>query len=353
MDRKKGKILRIGEKGNLVLGYGIIMMIITMMFVSVVILTTIDFNKINSNYIGSDNFNTAIGTYKSNIDAISYNLIKNMSEEIIISKKTIRDAPEEIKERLNEILDIESEKYSSAGNIKIKAEVFNVKTGDNPFIIEITTKITAEESESSDNGSNIKGKYENIEKNYISIEGLNDPMPILKCNVPIENINTSANKIYYKNTLKDYIISNGIEEGAYYENASSSLKIRKCHHVNYINHGDGISFKNCIDNGNYHESLDGSCYLCRLEGEGNCYHYGLETFIIAAPESKNMTNLNISNGENYSNGLKSVSGSDHIIFGENSYLGEIMTYYEDSNWKNVIFLDDSHKSKYGLSEFSY
>ncbi|MGL6298535.1 MAG: hypothetical protein ACRC1M_05140, partial [Methanobacteriaceae archaeon] len=289
------------------------------------------------------------------INTISYNEIKDMSNEIIISKKPSRNSVDEIKERISKKLASESDKYSSSSDIKIVGEVFSVKTGENPFIIEITTKISGEDNGNPSNTSNVKGKYESIEKNYISIEGLNDPMPILKCDIPVENLDIGRNKINYKNTLKDYIIANGIEEGVYYENASSSLTIRKCPHIDYIEHGEGVSFKNCMDNGNYHESLDGSCYLCRLEGKGSCYHYGIETFIIPSPETKNIGNPGIGNIDivNYSTGLKSVSASDHIIFGENSYLGEIMTYYEDSDWKNVIFLDESHRSKYGLTRFSY
>ncbi|MGL6297994.1 MAG: hypothetical protein ACRC1M_02375, partial [Methanobacteriaceae archaeon] len=100
------------EKGNLVVGYSIIMIIIAIMFVSVVILTTIEFNKINSNYIGSDSFNTAINSYKSNINTISYNEIKDMSNEIIISKKPSRNSVDEIKERISKKLASESDKYS-------------------------------------------------------------------------------------------------------------------------------------------------------------------------------------------------------------------------------------------------
>lgn len=84
--------------------------------------------------------------------------------------------------------------------------------------------------------------------------------------------------------------------------------------------------KNCIEKGYYHESADGSCYLCRLEGKGVCPHYGLETFIV--PSSK----LN-----------KSISGSDHVVF-HDSYLGEKYDYFHDKS----LFLDDSHRKKYGL-----
>lgn len=146
------------------------MIIIATIFISVVILTSIEFNKINSNYIGSDSFNTAINSYNSNINIISYNEIKNMSNEIITIKKPGRNSVDEIKERINKKLASESDKYSSSSDIKIVGEVFSVKTGENPFIIEITTKISREDSGNPSTISKVKGKYESIEKNYISIE---------------------------------------------------------------------------------------------------------------------------------------------------------------------------------------
>lgn len=95
--------------------------------------------------------------------------------------------------------------------------------------------------------------------------------------------------------------------------------------------------------------------MFKLEDKGNCYPYGIERFIIPSPEPNKVENPDIENLDtrNYSRDLKSVSASNHIIFGENSYLGEIMTYYEDNKRKNVIFLDESHRSKYGLTRFSY
>lgn len=71
------------------------------------------------------------------------------------------------------------------------------------------------------------------------MNGLNDPLPVLECDIPVESLDIGQNKINYKRTLKDYIVTNGIEEGTYYENASSSLTIKKCLNIDYIEHSLG------------------------------------------------------------------------------------------------------------------
>ena len=80
--------------------------------------------------------------------------------------------------------------------------------------------------------------------------------------------------------------------------------------------------------GYYHESADGSCYLCRLEGKGKCPHYGMETFI--------QTHTPLMND--------SISCSDHVVFHDH-YPGQKI----DKTDINSLILDSSHRTKYGLS----
>ena len=63
--------------------------------------------------------------------------------------------------------------------------------------------------------------------------------------------------------------------------------------------------RDCLDKGYFHESADGSCYLCRLEGKGKCPHYGMEVFI--------QTHTPLGN--------ESFSCSDHVVFADH-YNGE-------------------------------
>lgn len=81
--------------------------------------------------------------------------------------------------------------------------------------------------------------------------------------------------------------------------------------------------KNCIDNGCFHESVDGSCYLCRLEGKGTCPH--------------NVTNLT----------YRSISGSDHVIYHDH-YPGNSIEIYQENGIYEILILDDSHGAKYGM-----
>ena len=104
--------------------------------------------------------------------------------------------------------------------------------------------------------------------------------------------------------------------------------IRVCPYDPYIHHGDNQTLKDCLNHGYYHESSDGSCYLCRLEGKGKCNHYGFEVFIKASENDI----------------TESISGSDHVIFYD-QYPGERFYYAPGKS----IFLDSSHRLKYGLS----
>jgi len=112
-----------------------------------------------------------------------------------------------------------------------------------------------------------------------------------------------------------------------YIEATAPLYIKKCPYDPYIQHGDPGVLKDCLDKGYFHESADGSCYLCRLEGKGKCPHYGMEVFIQTHTPLKN----------------ESLSCSDHVVFSDH-YNGEKIN---PDDWNSLI-LDSSHKKKYGL-----
>ena len=128
-----------------------------------------------------------------------------------------------------------------------------------------------------------------------------------------------------------------------YENSSSPLYIKKCPFDPYLSHGNSNklqTLKNCIENGYYHESNDGACFLCRLEGKSTCSHYGLETFIVPASNNKSVSTAPCS--------------IDHVIFNEDingTYNGEVVEYYSSFNNYFRIFLDNGHRTKYGISNF--
>ncbi|MGZ7044672.1 MAG: hypothetical protein ACXVHM_08760, partial [Methanobacterium sp.] len=94
------------------------------------------------------------------------------------------------------------------------------------------------------------------------------------------------------------------------------------------------NLKNCIDNGYYHESNDGACFLCRLEGKAICSHYGMETFIIPLASANNTL-------------FNAPCSSDHVIFNDN-YEGYALIYHSNSTGYYKLFLDNEHRAKYGL-----
>ena len=127
--------------------------------------------------------------------------------------------------------------------------------------------------------------------------------------------------------MAQYLRLHNVDSYESYILATSPLFIKKCPYDPYIHHGDGNTLKECLKQGYFHESADGSCYLCRLDGKGVCPHYGMEVFI--------QTHTPLTN--------ESVSCSDHVVF-HDRYTGEKLNKYDI----NSLILDSSHAKKYGL-----
>ena len=150
-----------------------------------------------------------------------------------------------------------------------------------------------------------------------------DPLPTLKTGATLIN-----NKLYYHDKLMDYI---NLENNTAYQNVITSIIIKKCPYHDYSQHGNNNqTINNCIKNNYYHNSHDGMCLLCRLENKTNCNHYGLETFITPSISQYD----------------KAPASIDHVL------LNDINNQYEGNkieiNNKTILYLDNGHKSKYGL-----
>ena len=172
-------------------------------------------------------------------------------------------------------------------------------------------------------------KYNKLIERNVSIEGLRDPLPPAKLTVA-SGIFIEGNKINYKNALTRYLKLRDLDSPFSYAFATTPLTIKKCPYDPYIHHGDPGVLKDCLKQGYFHESADGSCYMCRLEGKGKCPHYGMEVFI--------QTHTPLMND--------SISCSDHVVFHDH-YSGEKIDKYDI----NSLILDSSHRKKYGLSEY--
>ena len=298
---KKIKLLKKGckdSKGNISI-VAAAMILISFLILSIIIL------------------NVSLDEIHSNEEAIS----SNQYEYIL------NDYRRNLKKIIDEKLKAENDEYYKDYGIKIESHVSSIENSSNPFAVKIKTYI-----------SSVKGdlSYKNVLEDDVSVEGLRDPVPILICGKdPSFKYNETI--VEYGYSLSNYLKDNGIENYSCYINATVPNIVKKCPYDPYKHHGDGYAMKSCRDNGYYHESRDGACYMCRLEAKAGCGHYGFETFII--PHPTNETNLT------------SACGSDHVIFSDDIYPGVEVSYYSENGMNEILFLDpNGHRVKYGMTD---
>lgn len=336
---KKIKKFQRNNNGNIFIGITAILLI-SFLILSVFILNfTIENEKENINSIENDQFEYIIQDYKRNIPIIEKEAIKELSEEVITKKTPLFDSKVEIKKLSNEKLKQLNIEYLKNYNIQINSSLTSIENTSDPFDIRLKTYVSIVKNGKDNNreSSNIKEEkfYENIEENDINIEGLKDPIPFLKCGNDW-SFSYNNTTIFYGESLAKYLEDKEIENSSAYINSTTPLIIKKCPYDPYKHHGDANTMKICRDTGYFHESADGACYICRLEGKSGCNHYGFETFI--NPQSTNKTNLT------------AACGSDHVIFGENTYPGIECIYYSYNGLNEILFLDkNGHRVKYGMN----
>ncbi|MDO5850237.1 MAG: hypothetical protein Q4P14_03395 [Methanobacteriaceae archaeon] len=313
------------NRGNIYIGIASVL-IISFLILSICVLNlAIHNSQENLEDMSSDEFNYIIQDYKRNIAIVEKEAIKEVSEEVIDKKRPVSDSKEEIKKKCDEKLEELNEKYYNQYHIRIVSSINSIENVSEPFDIRFKTYI-----------SSVMGdmNYKNIEENDINIEGLMDPIPFIYCGNG-HGFSHNDTCVIYGESLSDYLKDKGVDGYEYYINATAPLIIRKCPYDPYKHHGDGFTMKTCRDSGYYHESADGACYLCRLEGKSGCGHYGFETFINPQPT----TLLN----------LTSACGSDHVIFGDDTYPGIECIYYSHDGINEILFLDpNGHRVKYGM-----
>ncbi|BDH80209.1 MAG TPA: hypothetical protein GXX31_01260 [Methanothermobacter sp.] len=296
----------IGDK-DYVLNGTILLLIIPVFILFFSTLTVLDYeNKANCDSINSNNVLSTFKDVKDNIPVITLDVLNKSAYQVIEENLTIINSREYVKEKVQER--INKLNYDCDVNCTIKTITSYEK---DPFYIEVNSTITVKKG-------NIK-HAENISQ-LVSIEGLPDPLPFTKC----DSISHNLTRIEYHHGLAAYL---GDVNGSFYENATSPFIIKKCPYEPYETHGSTPVIIDCIQNGYYHQSNDGACYLCRLEGKATCPHQGLETFII--PHILN-------------NGSTIVS-VDHVIFGD---LYEGSPFIVNSTY--ILFLDQAHRKKYGI-----
>ena len=313
--------MKINSKGNIIVGTTAIL-IITLLFICIFVVSSIIYiQNENIDSQSNDNFRYIVEDYTQNLEMLEREAIDGATQKVFNGLPVI-NSENQIKKNLNKILDERNKEYENKYDVKINSETLSVENTDSPWKLLFKVKLNIEKGDE---------KFSKIVEKNASVEGLRDPLPIAKLTV-LSGILTYDNQIHYKTALSAYMLLHHLDSPESYIEATAPLYIKKCPYDPYIHHGDYGVLDDCLKNGYFHESADGSCYLCRLEGKGKCPHYGFEVFIQTHTPLKN----------------ESLSCSDHVVFADH-YNGEKI---DPDDWNSLI-LDSSHRKKYGLIDDGY
>lgn len=308
--------MKIDSKGNIIIG-SIAILAISLLLISIFIITSINYiENENIELKSNNNFKYVIDDYSRNLEILGRDSIAEATQKVY-NGLPVSDSEKQIKKNLNKRLNEKNKEFKKKYGVKISSEAVSVESTDSPWKILLKVKLNVEKGNM---------KYSNIIQRNASIEGLRDPLPIAKLTI-LSGILTYDDKIHYKNAIAGYMLLHNFKSPESYIEATAPLYIKKCPYDPYVHHGDPGVLEDCLENGYFHESADGSCYLCRLEGKGKCPHYGMEVFIQTHTLLKNET----------------LSCSDHVVFSDHYYGTKL-----DENDMNSLILDSSHRKKYGL-----
>ena len=307
---------KLDSKGNIIVGTTAIL-IIALFLICIFVISSMYF--IENENIGSQNSDTfkyIVDDYTANLEVLGRKAIDKATQKDF-DGIPISNSRKEIKKNLDKILKEKNEQYNEKYGVTITSDTVSVENTDSPWKILFKVRLNVKKDNE---------EFSKIVERNASVEGLRDPMPIAKLTV-LSGILTYDNKYHYKTALSAYMLLHNLKSPESYIEATAPLIIRKCPYDPYVHHGDPGVLDDCLKNGYFHESADGSCYLCRLEGKGKCPHYGFEVFIQTHTPLKN----------------ESLSCSDHVVFADH-YNGEKLN---PDDWDSLI-LDSSHRKKYGL-----
>lgn len=308
--------MKIDSKGNIIVGSTSILIVVLLLACIFVVATLNYIEHGNIDFASNDNFKYIVEDYSKNLEVVERQSLSEVTKKAF-DGWPISNSQKEIKKKLDKHLAERNIEYEKRYGVKITSEVLPVENTDTPWNLLFKVKLNIEKDGES---------YSNIVEKLVSVEGLRDPLPIAKLTVA-SGILTYGDKYHYGTALSAYMLIHDLKSPESYIEATAPLTIRKCPYDPYVHHGDPGVLRDCLENGYFHESADGSCYLCRLEGEGKCPHYGFEVFIQTHTPLKN----------------ESLSCSDHVVFSDH-YNGQKIN---PNDWNSLI-LDSSHMKKYGL-----
>ena len=308
--------MKLDSKGNMIVGTTAILIAVLLLLCIFVIGSINYIQNQNIESQNNDIFKYIIDDYSNNLEVIGRESIAEATEKVY-NGLPVRNSEDQIKKNLDKHLNLMNEEFEKKYDIHLSSETVSVENTDSPWKILFKVRL---------NGEKNNEKFSQIVERNTSVEGLRDPLPIAKLTIA-SGIMAYDDKIHYKTSLSAYMLLHHLDSPESYIEATAPLTIKKCPYDPYIHHGDPNVLKDCLDTGYFHESADGSCYLCRLEGEGKCPHYGFEVFI--------QTHTPLGN--------ESLSCSDHVVFADH-YNGKKI---DPNDWDSLI-LDSSHRKKYGL-----
>ena len=310
--------MKIDSKGNIIVGTAAIL-IVSLLLICIFVAASINYiQNENIDSQNNDNFKYIVDDYTQNLEVLAREAIDEATQKVF-NGLPVLDSENQIKKNLNQILDEKNDEYEKRYGVRISSQTLSVENTDSPWKLLFKVKLNIEKDGE---------KFSRIVEKNASVEGLRDPLPIAKLTV-LSGILTYDNQIHYKTALSAYMLLHNFDSPESYIEATAPLYIEKCPYDPYVHHGDPGVLDDCLSKGYFHESADGSCYLCRLEGKGKCPHYGFEVFIQTHTPLKN----------------ESLSCSDHVVFADH-YNGEKI---DPDDWNSLI-LDSSHRKKYGLGE---
>jgi hypothetical protein len=320
------------QKGYVISGLTFLLIIPTFLLIAVFVDIVHTGSETQSLGVQSDVTFYIAKDIEGNIPIITEKILQKTTNDVVKNGNPLRDSRNTIKNSLQDEVNHLSEKYHDNESIDVTCKIWSVNPSPDPFKIEVNSTIYVQKGSVAHN-EHISQNISIMDSNY----PIQDPLPFIKCKNYGGVTNTST-KILYGSSLANLLKAGNLTNAEVYENATSPLFIMKCPYDPYIWHGYSHSFivlKNCIDNGYFHESSDGSCFLCRLEGKTTCPHYGFETFIVPSNSSNSITSAPCS--------------VEHVIFDNyNVYPGKEIMYYSNSS---KLFLDNGHRQKYGLPTY--
>ena len=230
-------------------------------------ISSIGSSSVSTN-LASDVVLQTFNDVEGDIPILTSQVLMEEDKRVIESGESLSNSRKSLRDDLQGELNSKYELYGNSSGLKVKCQVRAVDSSAEPFEVEVNTTVWVE-----------KGNVSHMENltQEVSITSpqcrVADPVPFIKCKY-YGGVTNTTERIIYGSSLENYLNYRGVTNAWAYENATSPLIIKKCPYDPYKSHGKSQGFiilKNCIDNGYFHESSDGSCFLCRLEGKSTAH----------------------------------------------------------------------------------